>query len=62
MDKLVVAECSGCESTFNIEYIQESTSQEYPEYCPFCGDAIEEITESYIDEDDSDDEDNGEWD
>jgi hypothetical protein len=35
-------------------------SQDLPEHCPFCGDRIEDVSESYI-EDDSDEKDTGEW-
>ena len=60
-DKMITAECSSCESTFAIEYVEEMVSQDYPEHCPFCGEVIDEIEESYIqDEDDEDDE--SEWD
>ena len=31
--------------------MEELVSAEYPEFCPFCGETIEEITEE-IDEDD----------
>jgi hypothetical protein len=34
-------------------------SQEYPEHCPFCGELIEEIEEEYIEDEDS--EDDEEW-
>jgi hypothetical protein len=60
MEKSVVAECSNCESSFNVHYIEELVSQDYPEYCPFCGEVIDEVQEEYIDEDDEDDE-NGQW-
>ena len=60
-NKQVSGECLNCESTFGIEYMEELVSQEYPEHCPFCGEAIEEIQEEYI-EDDEDDLDTGEWD
>lgn len=56
MEKSVVAECSNCESSFNVQYVEELVSQDYPEHCPFCGEVIEEIQEEYIeDEDDEDD-------
>jgi hypothetical protein len=60
MDKEVTGECRECESTFAISYAQELVSQEYPEHCPFCGEPIEDITEQYI-EDDTSDEDDPEW-
>jgi hypothetical protein len=59
-EKHVDAECSNCESTFHVAYIEEMVSQDLPEHCPFCGDRIEDVSESYI-EDDSDEKDTGEW-
>lgn len=59
-DKTITAECSSCESSYQVAYVDEFVSQEYPEHCPFCGDPIDEITEEYIDDEDS--EDDEEWD
>lgn len=53
-EKNVLAECDECESTFNVNYDQELVSDEYPEFCPFCGERIEEVQEEYIDDDDFD--------
>ena len=61
MEKSIVAECSNCESSFNVNYVEELVSEEYPEYCPFCGEIIDEVQEEYIDEDDEDDDDE-KWD
>jgi len=62
MEKSITAECHNCESSYEINYVEEIVSQEYPEHCPFCGEIIEEITESsYIDEDDDFKDDEG-WD
>ena len=58
--KTVTGECSNCESTFGVDYMEELVSQEYPEHCPFCGETIEEIQEEYIE--DEDELDTGEWD
>jgi NAD-dependent SIR2 family protein deacetylase len=56
MQKYVSGDCANCESTYNIEYMETMVSQELPEHCPFCGEVIEELSESYIeDEDDFDD-------
>ena len=52
-DKTISGQCDNCESTYEVEYMEEMVSQEYPEHCPFCGEVIEEITESYIEDDDS---------
>ena len=60
-NKQISGECGNCESSFEVAYVEELVSQEYPEHCPFCGETIEEIQEEYI-EDDDDELDNGEWD
>jgi hypothetical protein len=55
--KVVTAECGNCESTYSVEYSEELVSQDYPEHCPFCGEAIDELTEETdLDEDDDDSE------
>ena len=59
-DKTVSGQCDSCESTYTVEYIEQMVSEEYPEHCPFCGEVIEELSESYIEDDDSIDEE--EWD
>ena len=59
MEKTITAECHNCESSYDIQYVKELTSAEYPEFCPFCGETIDEVT-NYIDEDDDLDEE--EWD
>jgi NAD-dependent SIR2 family protein deacetylase len=58
-DKIITAECHNCESSYQINYTEEFVSQEYPEHCPFCGELIEEIEEEYIEDEDS--EDDEEW-
>jgi Zn finger protein HypA/HybF involved in hydrogenase expression len=56
-EKQVTGECSSCESSFDVSYVQQFVSQELPQYCPFCGTEIQDIQEHYIDEDsDLDDE------
>jgi hypothetical protein len=58
-EKSITGECLNCESSYDIQYVEELVSQEYPEHCPFCGEPIEELSEDYIeDDDDLDDE---EW-
>ena len=59
-NKQVSGECLNCESSFEVGYVEELVSQEYPEHCPFCGETIEEIQEEYIEDDDELD--TGEWD
>jgi hypothetical protein len=60
MERQVTGECSSCESHYTIAFVEEIVSAELPEYCPFCGETIEEITEDYIEDDDFNE--NEEWD
>ena len=62
MTKTITGECHNCESSYDVIYMEELTSEEYPEFCPFCGEPIDELSESddYID--DEDDLDKDEWD
>lgn len=48
-------ECTNCESSYSVEYVEQLVSMEYPEFCPFCGERVDEITEEYIEDEDSDD-------
>ena len=58
--KQISGECSSCESSYEVAYVEQLVSEELPEHCPFCGEIIEDLTESYIeDEDELDDE---QWD
>ena len=59
-DKTITAECTSCESSYQISYVEQLVSSEYPEHCPFCGEIIDEIQEEYIEDEDS--EDDEEWD
>jgi NAD-dependent SIR2 family protein deacetylase len=59
--KQLSGDCTSCESTYSISFMEEMVSQELPEHCPFCGEIIEELSEDYI-EDEDDDLDNKEWD
>ena len=52
-NKSMTGECLTCESSYNVEYMEEMVSQQLPEHCPFCGESIEELSEQYIDEDDN---------
>jgi NAD-dependent SIR2 family protein deacetylase len=60
-NKSLSGDCLNCESTYSVSYMEEMVSQELPEYCPFCGEQIEELSEDYI-EDDDNDLDTKEWD
>jgi hypothetical protein len=62
MEKTITANCDSCESTFEIEYIEELVSEELPEFCPFCGEHIDDITEESYIEDDDNEGDEKEWD
>lgn len=61
-EKIVTAECSSCESSYEVMYMTELTSTELPEHCPFCGEPIDDLTEEYIDDIDSDNDDDGRYD
>jgi NAD-dependent SIR2 family protein deacetylase len=53
--KQVSAECNECESSFDVAYMDKMVSQDLPQYCPFCGEPIDDVDEHYIsDEDDND--------
>ena len=56
-NKVVSGECLECESTYAVEYVEQLVSQQLPEYCPFCGDPIEELSEEYIEDNDLDEDD-----
>ncbi len=54
-DKIITADCNNCESTFEIAYEVELVSDELPSFCPFCGEAIEDVTEQVYEEEEDDD-------
>lgn len=59
--RTITAECSGCESSYDIIYMEELTSEDLPEFCPFCGEPIDSLSEDeYIVDDELDDDDK--WD
>ena len=60
-NKILTGECLSCESTYGVEYMEELVSAEYPEFCPFCGETIESITEE-VDEEDDEIIDDEQWD
>jgi hypothetical protein len=51
--KIITGDCINCESSFGVQYYTELTSRDLPVYCPFCGEAIEDVTEEYIDEEET---------
>jgi hypothetical protein len=60
--KTITAECSNCESSYDVIYMQELVSEELPEFCPFCGEPIDTLSEEeeYIEDDELND--NEKWD
>ena len=58
--KTITAECLNCESSYDMIYTEELVSEEYPEFCPFCGETIESLTEEEEDNED-DDSDEDKW-
>ena len=42
--------CLSCASSFDIIYEEDETSDEVPNFCPFCGERIEVTDDEYIDE------------
>jgi len=51
--KVITGNCISCESGFELAYHEEYVSSEYPTFCPFCGDNIEDITDEYIEEEET---------
>jgi hypothetical protein len=60
LERIIQGDCQSCESSFEVIYVDTLTSSDVPEFCPFCGEVIDNIQEEYI-EDDSYDENDGEW-
>ena len=59
--RTITAECSSCESSYDVIYMEELVSEDLPEFCPFCGEPIDSLSEDeYIEDDELDDEDK--WD
>ena len=55
-ERTITADCSNCESSFELFYSEEFVSDETPNFCPFCGEPIEDLEEEYIDDEDFDEE------
>jgi DNA-directed RNA polymerase subunit RPC12/RpoP len=51
-EKIVTAECSECESIFELNYSRELVSEDIPCFCPFCGEKIEDVQEEEVEDDD----------
>jgi hypothetical protein len=59
--RTITAECNNCESSYDVSFMEQLVSDELPEFCPFCGEPIDSLSEEeYIDDDELDDEDK--WD
>ena len=59
--RIITAECSSCESSYDVSFMEELVSEELPEFCPFCGEPIDSLSEDeYIEDDELDDDDK--WD
>jgi len=60
--RTITAECSSCESSYDLIFVDELVSEEFPEYCPFCGELIDSLSEETTDEDEDDESDEDKWD
>jgi hypothetical protein len=49
--KFISIECLNCDAPFAIEYDENHKYTHIPEYCPFCGEALD-ADDDYDDEDD----------
>jgi hypothetical protein len=59
--RTITAECSSCESSYDVIFMEELVSEDLPEFCPFCGEPIDSLSEDeYIEDDELDDDDK--WD
>ena len=59
--RTITAECSSCESSYDVSFMEELVSEDLPEFCPFCGETIDSLSEEeYIEDDELDDDDK--WD
>ena len=59
--KALTGDCINCESTFELNFYKEYVSTDQPQFCPFCGEIVEEFTDDYIEEE-YDEEEESEWD
>ena len=58
--RTITAECNNYESSYDVNFIEELVSDELPEFCPFCGEPIDSLSEEeYIDDDELNEDD--EW-
>jgi endogenous inhibitor of DNA gyrase (YacG/DUF329 family) len=62
LEKLLTADCSECESRYEIAFIEVEASTEIPEFCPFCGSKIDDITLQSEEDDELDIDGGQEWD
>jgi hypothetical protein len=52
-EKVLSCDCSNCESSFGVQYYTEYVSLDEPQFCPFCGETIDDIQEEYIEEEEN---------
>jgi len=50
-NKAITGECDSCESVYSVGFTTEIVSNDIPEYCPFCGERIEDIVEESVEDD-----------
>jgi hypothetical protein len=54
--RTITAECNSCESSFEVTYMEELVSEDLPDFCPFCGEQIDSLSEEeYIEDDELND-------
>ena len=58
-DVIKKIECKNCEQKYKLVY--EETIEEEPDYCPFCGDLVEDVYKDFEDDEDDDWDDDDEW-
>ena len=61
LHKTINGDCGNCESSFLISYTEMLSSKDYPEFCPFCGEPIEDLSEDYIEDVEEDEYDEDAW-
>ena len=48
-EDIIEIQCQECKAEFEMKYLETETGE--PEYCPFCGDALNEDLEDEVDDD-----------
>jgi len=60
--RTILAECSSCESSYDVVFMEGLVSEELPEFCPFCGELIDSISEDEYIDDEDDESNEDKWD